>query len=223
MPDSVEGLIVVTRGCSVGFGWDDDDLPCCSQRFNYPFIGIKGLIGDDRVRVNAGKQSIGSVKIMRLSRRQMKPGRVAQHIAGGVDYVVVKPPLLRPMASYADGPLLPQHCADGREQWWNRSSHIHYRDHRQTFEYPFPDTALPPARMPCVDHPEIPEPLRHIPPRNPCAIPIQNRFDKQPVILHHHPHHAFTPRQLSRDLLPLVIPQSVPPHHPQPLLRPVNE
>jgi len=37
------------------------------QRLDHPFIGIKDLIGNDRVRINAWQQSIGFVKIMRLS------------------------------------------------------------------------------------------------------------------------------------------------------------
>jgi len=54
MPGSVEVLIVFPWGGSVGFGWDDDGFPCFSQRFNHPFIGIEGFIGDDGIRVNAG-------------------------------------------------------------------------------------------------------------------------------------------------------------------------
>jgi hypothetical protein len=54
MTGLVEVLIVFSWGCSVRFGWDDYDRPCFSQRFNHPFIGIKGLIGNDRVRINAG-------------------------------------------------------------------------------------------------------------------------------------------------------------------------
>jgi hypothetical protein len=48
----------------------------------------------------------------------------------------------------------------------------------QTLKHPLPDAASTPACMACVDHAEISEPLRQIPPRDPRTIPIQNRFDK---------------------------------------------
>ncbi|MGZ9203830.1 MAG: hypothetical protein ACXW37_07390 [Nitrospira sp.] len=51
MPCSVEVLIVFAWGCPVRFGWDDDDLARSLQRLDHPFIGIKGLIGNDRVRI----------------------------------------------------------------------------------------------------------------------------------------------------------------------------
>lgn len=86
VPRFVEVLIVCTWSCSVGFGWDDDDLPCFTQRFNHPFIGIKGLIGNDRVRSDAREQGIGAIQIMCLSWGEMKPYWVTQRITGGVDF-----------------------------------------------------------------------------------------------------------------------------------------
>src|SRR6185437_5518880 len=82
----VQVLIIIIGTCdfSVGFWRDDDGFACFSQRFNHPFIGIKRFVGNDRVCVNAGQQRIGAVKIMGLSWREMKAGRVAQCIAGGM-------------------------------------------------------------------------------------------------------------------------------------------
>jgi hypothetical protein len=53
VPGTVEILIVFTWGCSVGFGCDGDDLARSLQRLDHPFVGTKGLIGNDRMRSNA--------------------------------------------------------------------------------------------------------------------------------------------------------------------------
>ncbi len=63
----------------------------------------------------------------------------------------------------------------------------------QTLEHPLPDAALAPTRMASVDDSEISEPVRQISPRNPHAIPIQHRFDKQPMILRCHAYGFFMP------------------------------
>ena len=86
MPGSVEVLIVVAWGGSVGFGGNDHDLARLLPWLDHPFLSIKGLIGNDRIRIKAREQGIGSLQIMRLSRCEMKAGRVAQCIAGGVDF-----------------------------------------------------------------------------------------------------------------------------------------
>lgn len=80
----VQVFIVCAGDCSVGFWRDDDGFACFAQRFNHPFIGIKGFVGNDRVCVHAGQQRVGTVKIMGLSWREMEAGRVAQRIAGGM-------------------------------------------------------------------------------------------------------------------------------------------
>lgn len=54
MPSSVEVLIVVAWGGSVGFGGNDHDLACSLQRLDHSFIGIKGLISNNCVRLNTG-------------------------------------------------------------------------------------------------------------------------------------------------------------------------
>lgn len=86
MPGSVEVLIVFAWGCSVGFGGNDNDLTRSLQRLDHPVIGIKRFVGNDRVRIKAREQGIGALKIMRLSWGEMKPRRVAQCIACGMDF-----------------------------------------------------------------------------------------------------------------------------------------
>ncbi len=72
MPLPVQVFIVGAFGCSVGFWRNDDTLACLLSRLDYSFIGIKRLIGNDHISGKTGKQDIGSVKVMRLSRREMK-------------------------------------------------------------------------------------------------------------------------------------------------------
>lgn len=55
------------------------------QRLDPPFIGITGLVGDDRVGVNAWQNGLDPVKGMRLSWRQLKPSGIASRLAGRVD------------------------------------------------------------------------------------------------------------------------------------------
>lgn len=57
-----------------------------SQRLDHSLISITRLVGNTGVRVQTGEQRIGPVQIMRLSRREIKTHRVAQRIAGGVDF-----------------------------------------------------------------------------------------------------------------------------------------
>lgn len=115
MSGAIEVLIVFAWGCSVGFGGNDNDLARLLQWLDHPFVSIKGLIGNDRVRSKAREQGIGTLKIMRLSRCELKPGRVAQRVAGGMDF--------RGQATFAapdgflrlESPFAPAAC------WWART------------------------------------------------------------------------------------------------------
>jgi len=78
------------------------------QRLDHPFIGIKGLIGNDRVRINAGQQGIGSVKVMRLSRGEMN---ARKDLFLCIDYCCVLS--LWPNMALAIGPLAPLAAAEG--------------------------------------------------------------------------------------------------------------
>jgi hypothetical protein len=81
-----------------------------SQRCKDPFLGIKDLIGDNRVHITAGTKGIGSVKIRRLSRGQMPPPGVAQRLAGGVD-LCGQAPFAVPEGFLRRGPpLAPPRC-----------------------------------------------------------------------------------------------------------------
>lgn len=77
VPCSVQVFVVFAGGLSIRFWRDDDGLARSLQRLDHPFIGIKGLVGDDRVGGKAWQKGLGPVKIMRLSWRQMKPSGIA--------------------------------------------------------------------------------------------------------------------------------------------------
>lgn len=110
MPCSVQVFIVLAGGCSIGFWWNDDGLARLLQRSDHPFIGIKGLIGNDRVGGQVGEQNIGPIKIMGLSWREMKAGGVPQRITGGVDFG--GQPALRPAKRFrlVSPPFAPALC-----------------------------------------------------------------------------------------------------------------
>ena len=54
--------------------------------------------------------------------------------------------------------------------------------------------------------------LRQIAPGDASAIAIENRFDKQPVVLSRDPNMAHASRQNILDPVPLIIPQSIASH-----------
>lgn len=86
VPCPVQVFIVLAFEGSVGFLGNDDALARLLQRLDHSFVGVKRLVRDDHVRVNAGQQGIGSVKVMRLSWREMKICGVAQCISCRMDF-----------------------------------------------------------------------------------------------------------------------------------------
>ena len=59
--------------------------------------------------------------------------------------------------------------------------------------------------MPQVDHAEIAEPFRQIPPRNASPIAVEDGLDKQPIVLGGHPHMAGSTGKQIADAIPLII------------------
>jgi hypothetical protein len=56
------------------------------QRFDHPFIGIEGFVGDHDVGVDGGKQQIGAVEIMSIAGSESEAGWIAERIDGGIDF-----------------------------------------------------------------------------------------------------------------------------------------
>ncbi len=86
VPCPVQVFIVFAFEGSIGFRRNDDALAHLLQRLDHSFIGVKRLVRDDHVSVNAGQQGIGFVKVMRLSWREMKICGIAQRIACRMDF-----------------------------------------------------------------------------------------------------------------------------------------
>ena len=82
----------------------------------------------------------------------------------------------------------------------------------QRLEHAPPHAGPAPARVPGMNDAIISKARRQIPPRDPCAVAVQYRFDEQPVVPGCSTHIAFSTRQQILDPLPLVVPQSVSSH-----------
>ena len=85
MPGLVEVFVEGARRLAALARWDDGRLAGFGQRFEYPLVGIERFVGDERLGLKVGQQGIGSGQIVRLTAGEMKAGRIAERIDGGVD------------------------------------------------------------------------------------------------------------------------------------------
>ena len=81
----VEFLVVFALHISICFGWNDGEFSGLLQGFEYPFVGVEALIGEDRLGLEWRQQHIGSVQLAGLALGKMEAGRVAERIHGGVN------------------------------------------------------------------------------------------------------------------------------------------
>ena len=72
-----------------------------SQGHHHPFVGVIGLVGDQRVRLHVREQVVGAVQIVSLSSGQVKPQRIARGIDDGVDLCA------QPSSRASNGLVLP--------------------------------------------------------------------------------------------------------------------
>ena len=85
MPGLVEVLVEGAR-CLAGLARGDDGrLAGFGQRLQHPLVGIEGLVGNEGVRFQPGQKGIRSGQIVLLTASEMKAGRIAKRIDGGVD------------------------------------------------------------------------------------------------------------------------------------------
>ena len=102
MPGLVELFIEGAR-CRPGLPrWDHGCLAGVSQRLEHALVGIEGFVGDERLGLKLREQGIGSGQIVLLSAGEMKAGRIAERIDGGVDLGG------QPALAAADGLILAQ-------------------------------------------------------------------------------------------------------------------
>ena len=102
MPGLVEVCVKGAR-CRAGFPrWDHGRLAGLGQRFEHPLVGIERLVGNERLGLKLRQQGIGSGQIVLLTAGEMKAGRIAERIDGGVDLGG------QPALAAADGLILAQ-------------------------------------------------------------------------------------------------------------------
>ncbi len=82
----VEFPVIGAGILAVAAGRNHEGLARLFQRVNHAFVGIVGFVGNHGVRLDLGKQEIGSVQIVRLAGRQSEVGGIAQGIHGSVDF-----------------------------------------------------------------------------------------------------------------------------------------
>src|SRR3954468_12282539 len=80
--------------------WDHRRLAGFSERLEHPLVRIERLVGNERLGLKVGQQGIGSSQIVLLTPGEMKAGRIAERIDGGVDFRA------QPSARAPDGLIL---------------------------------------------------------------------------------------------------------------------
>src|SRR3954462_4248741 len=119
--DQVARLVqvaVVRAGVpTVGLGRDHGGLAGPRERLAHPLPGVGRLVGDQRVRGQVRHQRVRALQVVRLSRREREPGRVAERVDGGGDLgarpAAAAPDRLVAPAAFLTAPAL---C------WWARTT-----------------------------------------------------------------------------------------------------
>src|SRR4051794_32331946 len=117
--DQVPGLVeVFVEGarCLPGVPrWDDGRLAGLGQRFEHPLVRIERLVGNECLGLKLREQGIGSSQIVRLTAGEMKAGRIAERIDGGVNFGA------QPAARASDGLILTPFLRAPALCWWART------------------------------------------------------------------------------------------------------
>ena len=85
VPGLVELAIVVPRSFSVLSRGDDRRFASRCERLDDPLVGIKGLVGNQRIGCDGRQQAIGTDEIVSLAARQGKANRIAERIHQRMD------------------------------------------------------------------------------------------------------------------------------------------
>ena len=85
MPSFVEFFIILTRRRAVALRRDDGDLIGGGKRFDHAGIGIERLVGDHDVGDDQRQKRVSTRQVMRLSRGEQEPDRVAERVDQRVD------------------------------------------------------------------------------------------------------------------------------------------
>ena len=65
--------------------WNHHRFVGFEQRLNHSVLGVVALVGNHRLGLAAGQQRIGTLQVVGLPRREMKPRWIAQCIRDGVN------------------------------------------------------------------------------------------------------------------------------------------
>src|SRR4051794_19833189 len=117
--DQMPGLVeVIVKGarCLPGIPrWDHGCLAGLGQRLEHPLVGIEGFVGNERLGLKLREQGIGSSQIVLLTAGEMKAGRIAERIDGGVNFGA------QPSARASDGLILTPFLRAPALCWWART------------------------------------------------------------------------------------------------------
>lgn len=155
------------------------------------------------------QQKVRAVQIARLTRRQTQACRMAQRIDRGVDFRASS------ACTASDGLVCACFFFRARAvlvRTHNRAVHHRVcviRCGSQPLENCFPNAFVRPPAQSRVHRLPKPTSLRQISPRHTCAVTIQHRLDKQPMVFGRHAHGLCSSGQKTCNACPLVVSHSI--------------
>src|SRR3954452_15277907 len=115
MPGLVEVFVEGARCLAALARWDHRRLAGFSQRLEHALVRIERFVGNERLGFKLWEQGIGSGQIMLLTAGEMKAGRIAERIDGGVNFGA------QPSARAPDGLILTAFLRAPALCWWART------------------------------------------------------------------------------------------------------
>src|SRR4051812_36222668 len=115
MPGLVEVFVEGARRLAGCARWDHRRLAGFSERLEHALVRIERFVGNERLGFKLWEQGIGSGQIMLLTPGEMKAGRIAERIDGGVDFRA------QPSARASDGLILTPFLRAPALCWWART------------------------------------------------------------------------------------------------------
>ena len=81
----VEVLVVCAAAAARVRRRDHGEFAGGGERFEHPSVGVEGLVGNQRIGGEERQEGIGTLQVMRLSRGQKEPGRIAERVDQGMN------------------------------------------------------------------------------------------------------------------------------------------
>src|SRR3954468_15290684 len=111
----VEAFVEGARRLAGCARWDHRRLAGFSERLERALVRIERFVGNERLGFKLWEQGIGSGQIMLLTAGEMKAGRMAERIDGGVNFGA------QPSARAPDGLILTAFLRAPALCWWART------------------------------------------------------------------------------------------------------